>query len=96
MDVATLKTLAHPAEHYNTLDDLINALAQPLLVDHTPWSAYRTVRDVLTGLCRADLNGLISAGDEHEWAAAALRANELALSASREMAPERGTLDAPQ
>lgn len=75
MDV---RRLAGTPEWYPNADDLIDLCAYGVLLGQPRAAAFRVVRDVFAGLTKADVRGLISVGDEHEWAYLSVRANERA------------------
>lgn len=75
-----LYKLAGKPEWYPEMDALIDLCAHDLSTAYTRAEALRMVRDVFAGLTQADLQGMISTGDEHEWARIACRANERAVS----------------
>lgn len=75
--------LAGERAWYPNLDKLIEYCAHELRYVFPEAQTYQMVRDVFTGMVRADIAGLVSVGDEHEWAAIVVRANELAADAFR-------------
>jgi len=75
--------LAGQPWRYPNADKAINNMAAELF-DLGRKDALRAVRDVMLGLTRADVKGFIAVGDEHEWAALAVRANQMAEDAGRE------------
>jgi hypothetical protein len=82
----TITDLAGKPAWYPELDSLIEKCVAEFCGAYPAAEALRIVRDVFSGLARSDMAGNISTGDEHEWAAVAVRANELALKASYESA----------
>lgn len=75
--------LAGPIGRYPEADEAIEKMADELF-DLGRTDALRAVRDVMIGLTRASVSGDISVADEHEWAALAVRANQMAAEAGRE------------
>lgn len=74
--------VAGKPDWYPEADTLINTLASEL--PHlTRAEALRIVRDIMLGMTKVDLRGLISVGDEHEWGYLSIRSNELAIEENR-------------
>lgn len=73
MDTQRLKAFASDFDRYPEGDNLIDVLVSNV-PEASKAEALKLVGYLLTGMTEVDIRGLVSVGDEHEWATLALRA----------------------
>jgi hypothetical protein len=77
-----LNSIAHPIDDYPRAEQFLANLTVDLL-DVEPKYAWRIVAAVMAGMARATVDGSMSHGDEHEYAALALEADRRADAAGK-------------
>jgi hypothetical protein len=83
-DIERVRRLSVEAHRYPEIGNLVDSCMRELDPKLRTPTAYQIVSEVFAGLMNADIRGLISTGDEHEWATVAMYAHARAEQAQAE------------